>query len=185
MVQQDFEAATALSSGTDRAAALAAWEALEKRVADRPRNLGLVLVRKSVVLDAMNRSDESVAAARRGLALLPATDASLRDDRYSAYTNLAHVAHRTLDYASAASFYAQAETQAKNPTDKLAALLGQIRTATFTDPAAAAAAAARADAQLAQVKPDKEVLASFASAKAVLALNATTCRPRRRRRWMR
>ncbi|MHA0328429.1 hypothetical protein [Sphingomonas melonis] len=170
-VQQDFEAATALSSGTDRAAALAAWEALEKRVADRPRNLGLVLVRKSVVLDAMNRSDESVAAARRGLALLPATDASLRDDRYSAYTNLAHVAHRTLDYASAASFYAQAETQATNPTDKLAALLGQIQTATFTDPAAAAAAATRADALLAQVKADKEVLASFASAKAVLALN--------------
>ncbi len=133
----------------------------------------------------MNRSDESVAAARRGLALLPATDASLRDDRYSAYTNLAHVAHRTLDYASAASFYAQAETQATNPTDKLAALLGQIRTATFTDPAAAAAAAARADALLAQVKPDKEVLASFASAKAVLALNRHDCRPRRRRRWMR
>ena len=170
-VQQEFEAATALSSGTDRAAALAAWEALEKRVENRPRSLGIVLVRKSVVLDAMNRSDESVATARRGLALLPATDASLCDDRYSAYTNLAHVAHRTLDYASAASFYAQAERQATTPTDQLAALLGQIRTATFTDPAAAAAAAARADALLAKVAADKEVLASFASAKAVLALN--------------
>ena len=46
-VQQDFEAAAALSAGPDRPAALAAWEALEKRVATRPRSHAIVLVRKS------------------------------------------------------------------------------------------------------------------------------------------
>jgi hypothetical protein len=170
-VQQDFEAAEALDAGTDAAAALAAWDAFERRVAARPRSRGIALVRKSAALVRLDRRDEAVAAARAGLALLPASDTTLRADRYQAFLNLAGIAQMSIDYASAADAYAQAEAQAVEPAEKLAALRGLIKTATFTDPDAATQAAARADVLLAAGTVDKAVVADFRSAKSVLALN--------------
>ncbi|USU12985.1 hypothetical protein NF701_03770 [Sphingomonadaceae bacterium OTU29THOMA1] len=170
-VQQDFEAAAALSAGSDRPAALAAWEALEKRVATRPRSHAIVLVRKSAALLALDRRDEAVAAARAGLAGLPAAEAALREDRFKAHLNLATIFQYGIDYAGAVVAFQSAEQEAQTPGEKLGALRGLIQTATFTDPAAAAAAAARADALIATVKVDAALAADFASAKAVLALN--------------
>ena len=170
-VQQDFDAAEALDAGTDKAAALAAWEALERRVAGKPRSRALVLVRKSGALLALDRRDDAVAAARAGLAGLPADDPSLRSDRVRAYLGLAGTAHLGLDYASAADLYAQAETHADTPSEKLSALRGLIQTATFVDPATAAAAATRADAVIAANSVDNALIAYFASAKAILAMN--------------
>ena len=170
-VQQDFEAATALSAGDDHAAALAAWQALEPRVAAKPRSRGIVLVRKSRDLVALKRYDEAVAATREGLALLPTGDKTLSADRFDAYLNLAGLDQQTLDYASAADAYRHAEQEAATAGERLAALRGLIRTATFTDPATATAAAARADAVIAATPIDNPLAADFASAKAVLALN--------------
>lgn len=170
-VQQDFEAAAALDAGTDAAAALAAWEAFERRVAARPRSRGIALVRKSAALVRLDRRDEAVAAARAGLALLPASDTTLRADRYQAFLNLAAIAQISVDYASAVDAYTQAEAQAVEPAEKLAALRGLIETATFTDPDAATRAAARADALLAAGNIDNKVVADFRSAKSILALN--------------
>jgi hypothetical protein len=170
-VQQDFEAAEALDAGTDATAALAAWDAFERRVAARPRSRGIALVRKSAALVRLDRRDEAVAAARAGLALLPASDATLRADRYQAFMNLAGIAQMSIDYASAADAYAQAEAQGDAPVEKLAALRGLIKTATFVDPAAATQAAARADVLLAAGIVDKALVADFRSAKSVLALN--------------
>ncbi len=170
-IQQDFEAAGELDAGADKNAALAAWEALERRVGANPRSRAIVLVRKSAALMALDRRDEAVAAARQGLAGLPAKDATLREDRFRAYLNLAGVAHIGLDYASAADAYRLAEQQAETPGEKLSALRGLIQTATFTDPAAATAASARADALLAGNAVDNTLKADFASLRAILALN--------------
>lgn len=170
-VQQAFEAAEKLSAGPDKAAGLAAWQALEARVGGNPRSRGIVLVRKSAVLIALDRRDEAVAAARAGLALLPTGDRTLRQDRYDAYANLAGVAQASTDFATAADAYRHAEQEAGGPGETLGALRGLIQTATFTDPAAAAAAVTRADAVIAANKVDNPLLADFASARAVLALN--------------
>lgn len=170
-VQQDFNAAEALSAGADRIAALTAWQALEPRVAARPRSRAIVLIRKAEVLLALDRRDEAVVALRAGLADLPPEDATLRGDRYRAYLDLAAMAQLSLDYASAVDAYRLAEAAASAPSESLAALRGLIQTATFTDPVAAAAAVGRADALLATTKVDGDLAADFASAKTVLALN--------------
>jgi len=169
-VQQDFEAAAALDAGTDKAAALKAWEALEHRTSN-PRSRAIVLVRKSAVLMALERKDEAVAAARAGLAAFPAKDTTLDEDRYLAHMNLGRVAHSALDYASAASEYREAAAIADNDTDKAVALLREIETATFVDPAAAQNAVAEAKALLARVKVEPVVSAEFARREGLLLLN--------------
>jgi hypothetical protein len=169
-VQQDFEAATALDAGTDKQAALKAWEALEHRTVNA-RSHAIVLVRKSAVLMALDRKDEAVAAARAGLAGLPAGDATLDGDRYRAHLNLGRVAQSAVDYASAASEYRQALAVADTETNKAVALLGEIETATFVDPVAAQNALAEAKALLARVKVEPVVSAEFARRESLLLLN--------------
>ena len=169
-IQQDFEAATALDAGTDKQAALKAWEALEHRTVN-PRSHAIVLVRKSAVLMALDRKDEAVAAARAGLAGLPAGDATLDGDRYRAHLNLGRVAQSALDYASAASEYHAASTIAETGTDKAVSLLGEIETATFVDPAAAQNALAEAKALLAKAKVEPVVSAEFGRRESLLLLN--------------
>ncbi len=68
-VQQDFEAATALSEKSEsRAAALAAWQALETRTKAGSRSHAIVQVRKGSTLFRLHRYDEAIAALRAGLA---------------------------------------------------------------------------------------------------------------------
>lgn len=160
-VQQDFDRATALSNGPDKPAALAAWQALERRVADNKRNVGIVLVRESDVLFDLDHKDQAIAAAREGLADLPAADRTLDDDRYEAYRNLGEVAEAALDYAGAVESYRQAMTFAKSPAAKLGVLRGLIQAEIFTDTDAAAGDLDRADAALAQIKVDRSVHAMF------------------------
>ncbi|MBI0474552.1 hypothetical protein D9601_04145 [Sphingomonas sp. MA1305] len=170
-VQQDFDAAEALDAGTDKAAALAAWQALEQRVRDRPRSRAIVLVRKSAALLALDRKDEAVTAAQAGLAILPADDASLRADRFQASLNLGRIAMTSLDYATAADWFAKAEATADSARDKIVAALSLVQTATFTDPAAAAAAQTRLDGLVASAKLDRASLGTIAEAKGILSLN--------------
>lgn len=170
-VQQDFDAATALTDKRDNPAALAAWEALERRVARNPRTLAVVRVRKSGVLLALRQMDEAVAAARSGLAALPVSDATLNEDRYDALMTLGRIGEASLDYASAADAYARAEPLAAGPKERLATLRGLIETATFVDPAVAAAAIVRADAALPAIKAEPAVRAVFKRLNGQLLLN--------------
>ena len=170
-VQQDFEAATALGAKGDHAGALAAWERLETRTVARRRSHALVLVRKSKTLLAMNRKDESVAAARAGLADLPANDKTLQEDRFTAYFNIARVAQNAIDYAGAATAYAQAEGATDELGFKLAAMVGQADTLTYVAPTEAAKALARAEALAATMKVGKGDLAEIARRKGLLLMN--------------
>lgn len=170
-VQQEFERATALLAAKDYAGSLAAWEALERRTAGNPRSRAIVRVRKSMALLGLNRTDEALAAARAGLADLPRADASLKEDRLTAYLNIGRIAETTLDYAGAAEAYGQADALADDPAAKLSALRGLIETQTFVDPDAAARALPRAEPVLAAAKADKSVRAVFARLNGQLLLN--------------
>lgn len=170
-VQQQFEAATALDQGPDKAAALAAWEALEKRTARNRRSHAIMLLRKSSALIRLGRFEDATVAARAGLADLPPTDPTLTEDRARAWRNLGIAAQSSLDYAGAAQAFAQAEQVAATPEDKLAALYGEITTMTFTDPDGALAASGRADALMARQRVSPIDAGQFASAKGVLLMN--------------
>ena len=170
-VQQQFDAATAASIGDDKAAALAAWIALEKRVANNVRTLAVIRIRKSGVLLSLNRKDEAAAAARAGLAALPASDATLAEDRFEAQLTLGRIAQDALDYASAAESYRAAEATATQPGQKLAAALALATTETFVDPAAAQAALDRLDVLMSANKSDAVVRGEVARAHGLLDLN--------------
>ena len=170
-VQQDFNAAEALDAGTDRVAAVAAWQALESRTTANKRSHAIVLVRKSRALVRLNRRDEALAAVRAGLADLRASDPSLREDRFGAYMTIGGIAESALDYAGAIDAYRQAEALAVASGEKLGAKLGLLRVETFIDPVAASAEAGQLDALLATVKADKTVRGEVEMREAVLALN--------------
>ncbi|MGN6270533.1 MAG: energy transducer TonB [Sphingomonas sp.] len=161
-IQQDFERAATLSGGTDMPAALAVWQALERRTAGNKRNHAIVLVRKSEILFALGHKDDAIAAAEAGLADLPPSDHTLDDDRMRAYRNLGNVAEASLDYAGAADYYRKALPLAASPVDKLAVLRGLIQTEIFTDPAPVRAELDQADTLLGQVKADGSLKALFA-----------------------
>ncbi|WEK01546.1 MAG: hypothetical protein P0Y59_07670 [Candidatus Sphingomonas phytovorans] len=170
-IQQDFEAAAALDAGSDKQAALNAWEALERRTMKNRRSHAIVLVRKSAALLELDRKDEAVAAARAGLAGLPADDASLSEDRYRAYINLARIAQGAVDYASAMAAYRDAASASDGVANRFVALLGLIQTATFVDPAVAADALGKTKALIATTKTDSVVAAEFARREGLLLLN--------------
>lgn len=132
-VQQEFTAATELQDARKFAEALAAWETLEKRVTRNARSLAIVRVRKAAALMALDRLDEAGEAARAGLAGLPVTDATVREDRFTALMSLGRIAQGALDYASAAERYAEAEALAEDPVEKLRSLNALLHVQTFVD----------------------------------------------------
>ncbi len=186
-LQQDFDAAAALdtkaeakdATATDRLAAVAAWQKLEARTKPGSRSRGVALIRKSAALFKLDRSDDAVVAARAGLALLPASDPTLAEDRWRANYDLGIIAENALDYAGASDSYASAETAADTPALKAASILALANTKTFTDPAAADAALARADALLKPLKTDGKLKALVARRHAILLLNRGAYEPAR------
>ncbi|KQN28190.1 hypothetical protein ASF00_09840 [Sphingomonas sp. Leaf34] len=178
-LQQDFDAAAALDTKGDRAGALAAWQRLEARTKLGSRSRGVAQIRKSAALFKLDRSDDAVTAARAGLALLPASDATLAEDRWRAYYNLGSIAENALDYAGASDSYASAEMAADAPDLKAASMLALANTKTFTDPAAAETALARADALLMPLKADGKLKALVARRHAILLLNRSAYEPAR------
>ncbi len=171
-VQQDFEAATALDATADPAAALAAWQALAKRVKPGSRNAAIIRLRIGDALFRQRRMDEADADLRGALAALPTDDPSLRSDRARGWLLIGTLAHNTLDYAGAAKAFATAEELEDTPAGKLRAQLAQAQVLTFTDPAAASRALQRADAIVAG--PEKiggKVKAFIAQRRAELLMN--------------
>lgn len=170
-IQQNFDNATALHDAKNFSGALAAWEALEARVAKNPRSVAIVRVRKSATLMALARPDDAVSAARAGLATLPANDPSLREDRYNAFNHLAQIAETSLDYASAVDAYRQAEGIALTPALRVAALRGLVETETFVDPQAAMADMARLETVSAPLTIDAQGRSILLGVKSQLLMN--------------
>ncbi|MEO9130893.1 MAG: tetratricopeptide repeat protein [Sphingomonas sp.] len=169
-IQQSFEAATAMAAKNDYPGALAAWQALEKRLT-KPRSLAIVRVNLGTALYNLRRFDEAVAAVRAGLVDLPVSDATLNDSLFNAWLQLGQIAESQLDYASATQAYRTAEPLAPDDTARLSTLRGLIATETFIDPDSATADLVRADALIASVKSDNKLKAIFATQRSVLLLN--------------
>ncbi len=170
-VQQEFEAAQALYEGGKFAESVAAWDRLEKRVSDRPRSLAIVRLRRGLSLYDLDRRDEAVASVNAALAMLPATDATLRDDRFMGYMLLGKVAESSLDYATATDHYRHAEELAQTADDHLTALRGMIETQTFTDSDAAMADLGRTQTWLADKSVDNPTRATIKRVESQLKLN--------------
>ncbi|MDP1026025.1 hypothetical protein Q5H91_02280 [Sphingomonas sp. KR1UV-12] len=170
-VQQDFDAATALDAAPDAGPALAAWEALGKRVRPGSRSAAIVLVRKGDALFRLGRMEEASAALQAGLAALPASDATLRQDRSRAALLLGALSRETLDYAGAARRFTEAEALADEPGDKLSVLVSLAQVQTFVDPAAAGRTLARIDTLAAPMKLNASDKAIIARRHATLMLN--------------
>jgi len=170
-LQQDFDAATALTfAGKDWAAALAAWEALERR-AKSPRVLGVVRARKSFVLMRLSRVEEAASAASLALETMPAGDSSLTEDRYYATLNVAYGRQRALDYAGAVDAFRAAVGLAPDSTAKLSALQALVETGIFVDTTAAEADLQSLIALAASQQLDEKTRATIKTLEAELRLN--------------
>jgi tetratricopeptide (TPR) repeat protein len=133
-LQQQFDNATSLLDAHKPAEALAALEALESRT-PRPtgKSLTFIRLRKGEALFDLNRLDESEASTRLGLEGLPAGDATLKGERFSALFRLGAIGELKLDYGAAVQNYREAEPQAPDVEQRINALTGAIRTNMFFD----------------------------------------------------
>lgn len=170
-VQQAFEDAQTLYADGKTVESLAAWEQLEKRVADRPRSLAIVRLRKGLALYDLGRRDEAVASVNAALATLPVTDATLRGDRFMGHMLLGKVAESSLDFATAAGQYRSADGLADRAIDHLSALRGVIETETFTDSDSAMTDLARVGPYLADKTIDNRTRATLKRVESQLKLN--------------
>lgn len=170
-IQQAFDAATELLDGGKYADALTAWDKLEPRVTSKPRSLALVRLRKGLTLDRLDRRDEAVASIRAALGVLPANDPTMRADRLEGFNLLGKVAETSLDYATAADNYRQAEALAATPAEHLATLRGLIETETFVDSDAAVADFSRVHQWLADPSIDNSARAELKRVESQLLLN--------------
>ena len=169
--QQQYDAATALDQGTDANAALAAWTAFAARFEPGTRTWAIGTVRKGGALYRLARLDEAAKTIRTGLAALPATDATLAEDRFNAHMMLGKIAAESLDYADATAEYGKAEAAATDDATRVGAMLAGARMQVFTDPAAAQGALDRADAIAARMNLGKTDQAALAQARLRLLLN--------------
>lgn len=170
-IQQAFDTATALNDAQDYAAALAAWEALEPRVASNRRTRALVRLRKASALLGLNRFDEAAASVQAGIVDLPANDPSLAADRFLAYYLIGGTEAAALDYASAGQSYAQARQATTDPGARLNALIAEAGVEIFVDPAVAKRALDEADALAATLTISRELRAILLTQRSVLLLN--------------
>lgn len=177
--QQDYNAAVALDDKGDKAGALAAWQRFGERPGLTARTRGIAKVREGADLIALRRLDEGAQATRLGLANLPKAEAALAPDRWRANYNLGLAAENSLDYAMAASQYAAAEKEIGDGVEGVVALVGEVRTLTFVDPAAARDALERLDRVVPAAKLGKSDLAQVARLHTLVALNTGDLRTAR------
>jgi len=157
-VQAQFESASQALEAEKWSDALATFEALERRLQSTPRSLALVRVRKAEALLRLGRREEAEAALTVGLAALPASDASLREDRMLALIQLGEIHENALDYGEALRLFREAEPLVAGSGMEPRLLRGLIRVGMFHDGAAALVNADRAIALMAAGQGDTRKL---------------------------
>jgi tetratricopeptide (TPR) repeat protein len=172
--QKQFEQASAALVAGRPAEALAGFEAVEKRLAGSKsaKSLGVVRTRKGEALLQLGREEEARIATEQGLAALPASDPSLREDRFLSQILLGRIAERNLDYGQALIRYQGAEAIAATPAEQGMAMRGLVQTGMFLNGPEALAAADRAIALVtAQAPGEKALLAQMRSLRGRVLLN--------------
>lgn len=173
-VQQRFEQSSAALQAGRWADALAGFEALERQLINpgAARSLAVVRVRKGEALLELGRAAEAHAALTQGLAALPASDESLREDRVMSMLLLGQLAERDLDHGEAQKQYRAAEPLAKSPSEQSRALRGLVQTGMHVDAETALRDVDRALALIStQAGSDKTLLAEYRALKGRVLLN--------------
>jgi hypothetical protein len=134
-VQQQFDAGDAALAAKDWAKAAGIYAALETRLASSKseRNKAIVALRKALSQSYLDRSPESEATIRGALDRLPAADASLANDRWTAALRLGDLAARRHDYSAANRDYRRALENADSPGAKVVSYDGLISSGLFVD----------------------------------------------------
>jgi tetratricopeptide (TPR) repeat protein len=140
-IQQQFDAASAALMAENWEEAVRQYEALEARLArvGNARSLAIVRVRKASALLRLQRRNEAAEALRLGLPVLPASDATLNEDRFVGHVALGQIAELGLDYRAAIAHYRAAKAIEVEPALRLDLFRGLIQSQMFFDPAAALA----------------------------------------------
>jgi tetratricopeptide (TPR) repeat protein len=136
-VQQLFDAGTAAIDSQDWPKALDIYAGLETRLAANAkaeRSLAIVRLRKGQALFQLRRTDESETAIMAAMDKLPATDASLREDRRLGFIAIGDIAERRYDYVAATRSYQTAVDLSDDVGSKAVALSRAIHTGIFVDP---------------------------------------------------
>ena len=134
-VQQAFDQATVAYEDAKWPEALVAYTELEKRLTKPGRSLAITRLRKGIVLQQLRRYEESQAALRDALPLLPANDPSLTRDRYEGTLALAYSAEALHQPIAAIEAFAAAEPIVADAPSRISAVIGQARIDTYLDPA--------------------------------------------------
>lgn len=156
-IQQQFDAATAALTAGKWQEAASAFAELEARLgagADR-RSLSVIRIRKGEALMRLGRNREAAAALEAGIASLPATGASLAEDRALGLIALGDLALRGGDHSRAANFFRNAEAAAPERLLKLRAAEGLIGALVEQSPRGALAEADRVIGSFASAPPDR------------------------------
>lgn len=151
-VQQAFDAGADAIAAQQWDKAFSIYDGLEKRLSTgkrQDRSLAIVRVRKAQALYGLARNDEAEAILLASLEKLPASDASLNEDRFSAQRILGELAERRFDYRQATDRFREAAKIDVAPGSRLRAYVQLLRLASFVD---AGTGLTDADAALALAK---------------------------------
>jgi hypothetical protein len=155
-LQQQFEQATAALLAKQWDAALTEFRAVEVRPGLSPRTRSVIAMREGQALFRLDRQ-ESADMLRKGLALAPPKDATLKDDRLDALLTLGGIERGDFDYVAARKNFEAALQLAEDPITKITSLMSLAGVTMFesdgsalgyVDEAIRLAAAGKADATL-------------------------------------
>ena len=155
-IQQQFDDGTAAINANDLQRAYDIYVTLEKTLAAKippSKSLGIVRLRKGLVMIKLDRRVEGEAVLNAALAQIPATDTSVADDRADAFFSLGQLAERRYDYPGAVGRFREALKNSTDVATKLAIFARLIPLGIFVD---RDGALADADAALALVAQNPE-----------------------------
>jgi tetratricopeptide (TPR) repeat protein len=159
-VQQQFDVGTTAIEAADWQKALDIYSTLDTRLTKGnavSRSLAIVRLRKGMALFHLGKTDDAETMMEQATSYLPASDESLKADRYQATNLLSDAAELRYDYPRSISWLNMVRESAGSDRERLLALTKLVRTGIFVDPVKALADADAATALLAvDPKPDPE-----------------------------
>lgn len=170
-LQQQFDSATTALEAGQWESALTGFRSVEAVPGIGPRTRGVALLRQGSALIHLQRDQDAMEAYRKGLALVPKTDASLNDDRFDALIALGGLDRGYYDYAAAKGEFSEALALASDNAMKLKAMLPLAAASMFDDVKAARAVMDQAVALAASVKVSPQVDAAIRDTRGRVLLN--------------
>jgi len=132
-LQAQFEQASAALVGEKWEDALAGFKAIEALPGISNRTRGVVTLREATALRHLGRDEEARDLFRRGLAMVPANDPALTDDRIDALLAVGGLERGSYDYAAARADFQQALAFSTDDPTRMRVLLALASVTMFDD----------------------------------------------------